>query len=79
MKSNLPLLIGSVGLVGGLGTWALIDPDSTLAFSQVLVARAFEGRGWFIVLTVTALWQRPRSGHGSEQPRRRVSEKWQDR
>lgn len=55
MKSNAPLLLCSIALVGGLGIWALISPDSALTVSQSVVARAFEGRGWFIMLTVTSL------------------------
>ncbi len=55
MKPNWTLLSCSLTLVGALGIWALVDSASAVSFSQAVVARAFEGRGWFIMATVTAL------------------------
>ncbi|WP_394688416.1 BCCT family transporter [Hoeflea sp.] len=55
MTSNKVLLSGSISLVGGLGVWALVDPAGANDVAQAVVASAFEGRGWFIMLTVTSL------------------------
>ncbi|MEM9843724.1 MAG: BCCT family transporter [Pseudomonadota bacterium] len=55
MTSNPALLLSSLSLVGAVGLWGILDPAGAVAFSQAIVGMMFEGRGWFIMLTVTGL------------------------
>jgi len=49
------LLVASLVSVGALGLWAILQPESATRFARDIVDRSFEGRGWFIMMTVTSL------------------------
>lgn len=55
MQANTPLLTASLTVVGAVGLWGIFDPQGAVAVSRAIVERSFEGRGWFIMLTVTGL------------------------
>ncbi|MEM8878121.1 MAG: BCCT family transporter [Pseudomonadota bacterium] len=55
MTANRSLLFVSLAIVAGIGLWGVLDPEGMLAISQQTVEESFDGRGWFIMLTVTGL------------------------
>jgi len=55
MKNNHALLGISLVIITGVGLWGVIDPAGIVSIASVLVSRFFESRGWFVMLTVSAM------------------------
>ena len=55
MTSDRALLVLSVAVIASVGLWGILDPEAAAAVSSRVVQRSFDGRGWFIMLTVTGL------------------------
>ena len=50
-----PLLVTAVLLTGAIALWGLLDTDGLTSASASLVQIQFSSRGWFIMLTVSAI------------------------
>jgi glycine betaine transporter len=50
-----PLLLIALTLTGAVALWGIIDTQGLSAFASTIVKRMFVSRGWFIMLSVSAL------------------------
>jgi glycine betaine transporter len=49
------LLVASLAVVTAVGAWGIVDPASMVATASAVVDRFFTARGWFVMLSVTAM------------------------
>ena len=49
------LIAASLLITAFFALWGVIDPQGMAAWARTVTTRAFESRGWFIMLTVTAI------------------------
>lgn len=55
MTATRALLVISLVVICGIGLWGVLDPQGIVAIASTIVDRAFDSRGWFIMLTVSGL------------------------
>ena len=55
MSRSQTLLIASLLTISGIAGWGVIDPDGLVAQASLVVDRYFQSRGWFVMLSVSAM------------------------
>ena len=50
-----PLLIVALVLTGAVAVWGIVDTEGLATFASTIVRTMFRSRGWFIMLTVSAM------------------------
>ena len=50
-----PVLIIALAITGVIGAWGILDTEGLTEFATLIVNQLFESRGWFIMLTVSAM------------------------
>ncbi|MBO9409581.1 BCCT family transporter [Shimia sp. R9_1] len=53
-RSQLTLAT-SCTLITAIGAWGVVDPDSLVRLASTVVAKYFESRGWFVMLSVSGM------------------------
>jgi glycine betaine transporter len=49
------LLIVALALTGAVAVWGIVDTEGLATFASTIVRTMFRSRGWFIMLTVSAM------------------------
>jgi len=55
MSRSQTLLLASLLTISVIAGWGVLDPDGLVAQASLVVDRYFQSRGWFVMLSVSAM------------------------